>query len=238
MIARFFSWLETRVDSFPPEQAGMPPPSFWGFIAYYTRPFCADDHRIVGAVGGHRADRGVAVRLPRQSRRLAVEGGPRHLLVDARPVPHRHGRHRAGRPAGAEILLRGRGAPGAARQLRHAHALAGAPLRAAPVHGLLQRRLRRPRRHQGDADRDGGARGGHEDRRGAALRLHLLHRRRHPVRGDRPAAVGAAAAVAGRLPRRHALFHSAPGPYLARPVGRPLDHDGPHRRHATRTSRP
>ena len=39
MIARFFSWLETRVDSFPPEQAGMPPPSFWGFIVYYTRPF-------------------------------------------------------------------------------------------------------------------------------------------------------------------------------------------------------
>ena len=39
MIARFFSWLETRVDSFPPEQAGMPPPTFWRFIAYYTQPF-------------------------------------------------------------------------------------------------------------------------------------------------------------------------------------------------------
>jgi ATP-binding cassette, subfamily B, multidrug efflux pump len=39
MIARFFGWLETRVDSFPPEQAGMPPPAFWQFIWYYTRPF-------------------------------------------------------------------------------------------------------------------------------------------------------------------------------------------------------
>ena len=39
MIARFFSWLEKRVELFPPEKAGMPPPSFWGFIAYYTRPF-------------------------------------------------------------------------------------------------------------------------------------------------------------------------------------------------------
>ena len=39
MIARFFGWLETRVNSFPPEQAGMPPAAFWQFIAYYTRPF-------------------------------------------------------------------------------------------------------------------------------------------------------------------------------------------------------
>jgi ATP-binding cassette subfamily B multidrug efflux pump len=39
MIARIFSWLETRTDSFPVDQAGMPPASFWGFILYYTRPF-------------------------------------------------------------------------------------------------------------------------------------------------------------------------------------------------------
>ncbi len=52
-----------------------------------------------------------------------------------------------------------------------------------------------------------------------------------PVRGDRPAAVGAAAAVARRLPRHHALLHPAPGPHLACAVGRPLDHDRPRRRH-------
>ena len=39
MFARIFSWLETRTDSFPAEQAGMPPATFWGFILYYTRPF-------------------------------------------------------------------------------------------------------------------------------------------------------------------------------------------------------
>lgn len=39
MIARIFHWLETHVDSFPPEQPAMPPSSFWGFISHYTRPF-------------------------------------------------------------------------------------------------------------------------------------------------------------------------------------------------------
>ena len=47
MIARFFGWLETRVDSFPPEQAGMPPPAFWQFIWYYTRPFWPDRKSVV-----------------------------------------------------------------------------------------------------------------------------------------------------------------------------------------------
>jgi ATP-binding cassette, subfamily B, multidrug efflux pump len=35
----FFTWLETRVDSFPPELATKPPPTTWGFIRHYTRPF-------------------------------------------------------------------------------------------------------------------------------------------------------------------------------------------------------
>ncbi|MFA5898926.1 MAG: ABC transporter ATP-binding protein [Hyphomicrobium sp.] len=39
MIARIFHWLETHVESFPPEQPAMPPASFWGFISHYTRPF-------------------------------------------------------------------------------------------------------------------------------------------------------------------------------------------------------
>ncbi|KAB2941396.1 MAG: ABC transporter ATP-binding protein/permease [Hyphomicrobium sp.] len=39
MIARIFSWLETRIESFPAEQPIMPPPSFWGFVFHYTRPF-------------------------------------------------------------------------------------------------------------------------------------------------------------------------------------------------------
>jgi ATP-binding cassette, subfamily B, multidrug efflux pump len=39
MIARIFSWLETRKDSFPAEQPVMPPATFWGFVLHYTRPF-------------------------------------------------------------------------------------------------------------------------------------------------------------------------------------------------------
>jgi ATP-binding cassette subfamily B multidrug efflux pump len=39
MIARIFRWLETRRESFPVEQPGMPPTTFWGFILHYTRPF-------------------------------------------------------------------------------------------------------------------------------------------------------------------------------------------------------
>jgi len=39
MIARLFSWLETRRESFPAEPPGMPPTTFWSFILHYTRPF-------------------------------------------------------------------------------------------------------------------------------------------------------------------------------------------------------
>ena len=39
MIDRFFTWLETRVDPFPPEQPDMPPQGFVAFCWHYTRPF-------------------------------------------------------------------------------------------------------------------------------------------------------------------------------------------------------
>ena len=39
MINRYFTWLETRVDPFPPEQPEMPPPGFFAFCWHYTRPF-------------------------------------------------------------------------------------------------------------------------------------------------------------------------------------------------------
>jgi ATP-binding cassette subfamily B multidrug efflux pump len=39
MIARIFSWLETRRDSFPAIPPGMPPTTFWLFILHYTKPF-------------------------------------------------------------------------------------------------------------------------------------------------------------------------------------------------------
>ena len=39
MLNLFFSWLETRVDSFPEIEPQMPRASVWGFIRHYTRPF-------------------------------------------------------------------------------------------------------------------------------------------------------------------------------------------------------
>ncbi len=35
----FFSWAESRVDSFPPKQPAKPPATTWGFIHHYTKPF-------------------------------------------------------------------------------------------------------------------------------------------------------------------------------------------------------
>jgi ATP-binding cassette, subfamily B, multidrug efflux pump len=39
MFNRLFTWLEGRVPSFPTEAATKPPPTTWGFIRHYTRPF-------------------------------------------------------------------------------------------------------------------------------------------------------------------------------------------------------
>jgi hypothetical protein len=39
MLSWFFKWLESRVDSFPPDTPQMPAKTTWGFIRFYTRPF-------------------------------------------------------------------------------------------------------------------------------------------------------------------------------------------------------
>ena len=39
MIARLFQLAGIRIELFPPEQAGMPPRVFWGFMFHYTQPF-------------------------------------------------------------------------------------------------------------------------------------------------------------------------------------------------------
>ncbi len=39
MINWLFTWLEGRVPSFPLAEATKPPPTTWGFIRHYTRPF-------------------------------------------------------------------------------------------------------------------------------------------------------------------------------------------------------
>ncbi|WP_373504837.1 ABC transporter ATP-binding protein [Aestuariivirga sp.] len=39
MIDRLFTWLEGRVDPFPPERPGKPPAGFFAFSWHYTKPF-------------------------------------------------------------------------------------------------------------------------------------------------------------------------------------------------------
>jgi ATP-binding cassette subfamily B multidrug efflux pump len=39
MITRFFTWLETYVDSFPMQQAEKPAPTLFAFAFHYTKPF-------------------------------------------------------------------------------------------------------------------------------------------------------------------------------------------------------
>ena len=39
VINRFFKWLETRVDPFPPARPEMPPQGLLRFAWYYTKPF-------------------------------------------------------------------------------------------------------------------------------------------------------------------------------------------------------
>ena len=39
MIDRFFTWLESLVDPFPPERPAMPPKGFLAFCWHYTKPF-------------------------------------------------------------------------------------------------------------------------------------------------------------------------------------------------------
>ena len=39
VIDRFFTWLESLVDPFPPEQPDMPPKGFLAFCWHYTKPF-------------------------------------------------------------------------------------------------------------------------------------------------------------------------------------------------------
>ncbi len=39
MIDRFFTWLESLVDPFPPERPSMPPQGFLAFCWHYTKPF-------------------------------------------------------------------------------------------------------------------------------------------------------------------------------------------------------
>ena len=146
------------------------------FYVHYMRPFWPTSCCIVGSVRGHRAHRGVAVRLRRQPGRLLMKADRADLLADHGRFLAVHGRLVLLVLPVAAIPLRICRAPGPARQLRHAYALAGAPLRAAPA-GLLPERLRRPGRQQGHADGAGACASRREDDRRHLVRRPSIGRR-------------------------------------------------------------
>ena len=183
MFERVFSWLESRTDTFPPVKPTKPGNTLWGFVWHYTKPFwpmilvCSALASAVALIEvwlfsfmGNLVD-------------WLEHRRSRHLLAGSQNQTHYHGGAGSGRPAGPQILVRGRLPSGPPRQFRHAHPLAGASLCAAPEHRVLSERFRRPHRHQGDADRDGHARHGDEDDRNPPLFRRLFHRRRGHVRG-------------------------------------------------------
>ena len=168
----------------------------------------------------HRRVRGAAVRHARPHRRLARPAaarrgcGPstaRTLLLLAAGAA---GQHAAG---GAAVDVQ---APGDGRQLPDAAALELPSPDAAPEHALLPGRVRRPHRHQADADRAGGARRVDDPGRHPGVRADLL---RHHGGGGRRLRRLAAAALPGlgaAVHRRAALLRAAAGAHRqgARPT--------------------
>ena len=179
----------------------MPPHGFLAFCWHYTKPFwpLLLVSTLLSAVIAFLevylfAFLGKLVDLLTAANRASFwqDHGTQLMLMGAMAL------HPAAHP---QLHLRVGVAPGPARQLCDAHPLGGAPLRAAPVDGLLHQRLRRPRRHQGDADGARRARRGDEVHRGAGLCRGLFRRRADPRGHRRPLADDPAAHLAGGLCR-------------------------------------
>ncbi len=134
------------------------------------------------------------------------------------------GQHAAG---GAAVDVQ---APGDGRQLPDAPALELPPPAAAPEHALLPGRVRRPHRHQADADRTGGARRVDDPGRHPGVRADLL--RHHGGSGRRLRRLAAAALprLGAVVHRRTALLRAAPGAHRQGSGRRALDDDRAHHR--------
>ena len=105
---RFFHWLESRVDPFPPDRPQMPPPGLLAFAWHYTKPFwplLAVSMLFSAAIAflevylfaflGDLVD-------------LLTAAEPRNLLAGPWHQAHRDGRGRADRSAAAELHFRSR----------------------------------------------------------------------------------------------------------------------------------
>ena len=214
-----FRWFENRLDPFPPEEPVEPPKTLVAFCLHYTRgawPYIVVDAVLMAAIA-HR--RSLDVRLPRHDRRLAVGAEPRDLPRDRRLEARRHGLRRPGRAARHGLVPFAAQPADADGQLPHAHPLAGASLPAQAVDDLLPGRVRRPHRHQADADRARRARMRHQADRRPELRHRLFPRHAGHRRLGRLAAGHAAGRLARLLHRAAALFH--PAARQGRPRSRP-----------------
>ena len=226
-----FRWFENRLDPFPAEEPVEPPKTLVAFCLHYTRG--AWPYIVVAAllIAGDRARRSVDVRLPRQHRRLAVGAEPRDLPADRGLEARRHGVRRRWSRCRAwcscSSLFHQQTLMG---NYPDAHPLAGAPLPAQAVDDLLPGRVRRPHRHQADADGARRARMRHQADRRAQLRHRLFPRHAVHRRLGRLAAGDAARRLARRLHHAAALLHPAARQGLGGAGRRALDDDRPRRR--------
>ncbi len=161
-----FRWFENRLNPFPPEEPVEPPKTLVAFCLHYTRgawPYIVVDAVLVAAIA--IAEVWMFGFLGRIVDWLSVQNRETFLATEGWKL------------AGMAFIVAGRAArhglvPFAAQpadadgQLPDAHPLAGAPLPAQAVDDLLPGRVRRPHRHQADADGARRARMRHQaDRR-------------------------------------------------------------------------
>ena len=137
MIDRLFTWLEGRVDPFPPERPGKPPAGFFAFSWHYTKPFrwLLVASMLFSAVIAFLevylfSFLGNLVDLLTKADRATFWDTHWQILTVMGVIVLRGA-------AGPQLPVRVDLAPGPARQLRHAHPLGGASLCAAPEHGVL-----------------------------------------------------------------------------------------------------
>ena len=159
---------------------------------------------------------------------LAGTEKPRHPAAGRRLAAGADGRHPGGDSAVGGISARRPGASDPARQLPDAYPLAGAPLSVATKPGFLSGRLRRPDRHQSNANRPVSARNRDEAAGCDGLHPGVLHFRPGDRGHGRLAFNAADAGLVAAVHCRAGVFCTAAETGGHRAGGCPLGHDRPH----------
>jgi hypothetical protein len=182
-----------------------------------------------GAHGRHRRVRGAFVQHARPRGRLAGEGRSRQIVGHTAQAAARarcHPRVQHAFDSSAESHP----PPNARRQFRHAPALGLPSQHARAKPELLPGGIRRPRRHEGHADRARRAGCLDDPRRHFGLRRHLLRHHRARRRRLQPLAALAVLGLAHALCSVRLVFRPAPRRRRQVPSRCPLHDDRPHHR--------